>query len=104
MSRAGHEKCIQVTKEYPHDISVALHGLVKKGLLMSEGSGRSTFSYRPGHLPMESEMFGATGICSKSSSEHLPKSFEHLIASSEHLDTLRKEPLDPTSGRPSLSY
>jgi ATP-dependent DNA helicase RecG len=49
-------------------------------------------------------MFGAPGICSKSSSEHLlgsfehlPESFEHLIASfehliasSEHLDTLRE--------------
>jgi len=29
-------------------------------------------------------MFGA-GVCSKSSSEHLPGSSEHLIASSEHL-------------------
>ena len=42
-------------------------------------------------------MFGAPGICSKpssehlpGSSEHLPESFEHLIASSEHLDTLRE--------------
>ena len=35
-------------------------------------------------------MFGAPGICSKPSSEHLPESFEHLIASSEHLDTLHE--------------
>ncbi len=35
-------------------------------------------------------MFGAPGICSKSSSEHLPESFGHLIASSEHLDALRE--------------
>ncbi len=34
-------------------------------------------------------MFGASGICSKSSCEHLPESFEHLIANSEHLDTVR---------------
>jgi len=87
----------EVTKEHRHDITVALHGLVEKGLLMSEGSGRSTFYYRPGHHPMESEMFGAPGICSKSSSEHLPGSFEHLtessehlIASFEHLDKLRE--------------
>ena len=35
-------------------------------------------------------MFGAPGICSKSISEHLPESFGHLIASSEHLDALRE--------------
>jgi len=93
----NHGRLKEVTKEHPHDITVALHGLVEKGLLMSEGSGRSTFYYRPGRHPMEGEMFGAPGICSKpssehlpGSSEHLPESFEHLIASSEHLDTLRE--------------
>jgi len=86
----NHGRLKEVTKEHRHDITVALHGLVEKRLLMSEGSGRSTFYYRPGHHPMEGEMFGAPGICSKSSSEHLSESFEHLIASSEHLDTLRK--------------
>ena len=84
------EECVnrgrlkEVTKAHPHDISVALHGLVEKGLLISEGSGRNTFYYRPGRHPMEDEMFGAGGICSKSSSEHLPMN-------SEHLDTLRKD-------------
>ncbi len=93
----NHGRLKEVTKEHPHDITVALHGLVEKGLLMSEGSGRSTFYYRPGRHPMEGEMFGAPGICSKpssehlpGSSEHLPESFEHLIASSKHLDTLRE--------------
>ena len=70
----------EVTKEHPHDISVVLHDLVEKGLLVNEGPGRSTFSCR----------LGAPGICSKSSSEHLPESFGHLIASSEHLDALRE--------------
>lgn len=79
--REGRPK--EVTKEHPHDITVALHGLVEKGLLMSEGSGRSTFSYRLGRHPMEGEMFGASGICSKQSSEH-------LLASSEHLATLQE--------------
>ncbi len=35
-------------------------------------------------------MFGAPGICSKPSSEHLIASSEHLGASSEHLETLRE--------------
>ena len=48
----------EVTTEHPHDITVALHGPVGKGLLMSEGSGGSTFSCRPGRHPME-------GGCSK---------------------------------------
>jgi len=42
-----------VTEEHPHDITVAFGGPVGKGLLMSEGSGRSMFSYRPGRHPME---------------------------------------------------
>jgi len=42
-----------VTTEHPHDITVAFGGLVEKGLLMSEGSGRSTFFCRPGRHPME---------------------------------------------------
>ena len=87
----------EVTTEHPHDITVALHGPVGKGLLMSEGSGRSTFSYRPGRHPMAggcSELLGsvrsrAPNIC-RGSFEHLTESFEHLIASSEHLDTLRE--------------
>ena len=87
----------EVTTEHPHDITVALHGLVEKGLLMSEGSGRSTFSYRPGCHSMEggcSEILGsvrsrAPNIC-WGSFEHLTESFEHLIASSEHLGTLRE--------------
>jgi len=80
----------EVTTEHPHDITVALHGPVEKGLLMSEG-------VRPEHVLLPSWpppdggwMFGVPGICSKPSSEHLPESFEHLIASSEHLDTLRE--------------
>jgi|GEM_PF-1748851 len=48
----------EVTKEHPHDITVALGCPVEKGLLMSEGSGGSTFSCRPGRHPME-------GGCSK---------------------------------------
>lgn len=67
----NHSRLKEVTKEYPHDIIAAIHGLAEKGLLVSEGSGRSTFYYRPGHHSMESEVFGAPGICSKSSSEHL---------------------------------
>ncbi len=93
----NHSRLKEVTKEHPHDITVALGGPVGKGLLMSEGSGRSTFSYRPGRHPMEggcSDLLGsvrssASNICWESF-EHLPESFEHLIASSEHLDTLRE--------------
>jgi hypothetical protein len=48
----NHGRLKEVTKEHPHDITVALHGPVGKGLLMSEGSGRSTFYYRPGRHPM----------------------------------------------------
>jgi len=85
----NHGRLKEVTKEHPHDITVALHGLVEKGFLISEGSGRNTFYYRPGHHPMGDEMFGAESICSKPASEHLPESSEHLPGSSEHLDTLR---------------
>ncbi|WP_261598443.1 MULTISPECIES: hypothetical protein [Methanoculleus] len=35
-------------------------------------------------------LFEAGTICSKSSSEHLPEISEHLVASFEHLDILRK--------------
>jgi hypothetical protein len=49
----NHGRLKEVTKEHPHDITVALGGLVEKGLLMSEGPGKSTFSYRPGRRPME---------------------------------------------------
>jgi len=93
----NHGRLKEVTKAHPHDITVALHGLVEKGLLISEGSGRNTFYYRPGRHPMGDEMFGAGGICSKSNSEHLVESSEHLVTSSEHLprnsehlDTLRE--------------
>ncbi|WP_292489072.1 hypothetical protein [Methanoculleus sp. 10] len=58
----NHGRLKEVTKEHPHDITVAPGGLVGKGLLMSEGSGRSTFSYRPGRRPMEggcSELLGS---------------------------------------------
>jgi len=51
--RMREGRLIEVTKEHPHDITVALRGPVGKELLMSEGSGRSTFSYRPGRHPME---------------------------------------------------
>jgi ATP-dependent DNA helicase RecG len=71
-----HGRLKEVTKEHPHDITVAFHGLVDKGLLMREGSGRSTFYYRPGHHPMESG-------CSE-------LDFEHLPGNSKHLDTLRE--------------
>ncbi len=43
----------EMTKEHRHDTTVALHGMVEEGLRMSEGSGRSTFSYHPGRHPME---------------------------------------------------
>ncbi len=67
---------------FPEDITVALGGPVGKGLLMSKGSGRSTFSYRPGRHPMAggcSELLrsvrsrapnicrGAPNICQKAS-------------------------------------
>ena len=58
----NHGRLKEVTKEHPHDITVAPGGLVGKGLLMSEGSGRSTFSYRPGRHPMAggcSELLGS---------------------------------------------
>ena len=44
-----YDRLKEVTKEHPHDITVALHGLVEKELLVSEGSGRRTRS--DGRLP-----------------------------------------------------
>ena len=92
-----HSRLKELTKKHPHDISMALRGLVEKQLLMSEGSGRGTFYYRPGHHPMADEMCSARvdvrNLSSEHlamSSEHLPMSSEHLATSSEHLDTLRE--------------
>lgn len=81
----NHGRLKQLTKEHSHDITIAFHGLVEKGLLLSEGKGRNTFYYRPGHHPMGNEMFGADEVCSKLNSEHLTGRFEHLTGSSEHL-------------------
>lgn len=58
---------------HPIDLNSGSSGLVEKGLLKSEGSGRSTFLL-PSRPPPDGE------ICSKPSSEHLPESSEHLDA------------------------
>ncbi len=47
----NHGRLKELTKEHPLDITMALQSLVEKTLLLSEGWGRNTFYYRPGHLP-----------------------------------------------------
>lgn len=47
----NHGRLKELTKEHPLDITMALQSLVEKKLLLSEGWGRNTFYYRPGHLP-----------------------------------------------------
>ena len=79
-----------MTKEHPHDITVAFGGPIEKGLLMSKGPGRSTFSYRPGRRPMEGKCSELLGSVRGRAPNICRGSFEHLIASSEHLDTLRE--------------
>ena len=86
----NHGRPKEVTKEHPHDITMALHGPVGKGLLMSEGSGRSTFSCRPGRRPMAGRCSELPGSVRSRAPNICRGSFEHLIASSEHLDTLRE--------------
>ena len=85
-----HSRLKGLTKEHPHDITVAPGGPVGKGLLMSEGSGRSTFSCRPGRRPMAGRCSELPGSVRSRAPNICRGSFEHLIASSEHLDTLRE--------------
>ena len=81
---ARTEKCVthsrlkELTKEHPADLTNALHGLVEKKLLKSEGAGRATFYYLPGEHPIVDKL----GI----SSEHkVGISSEHKVGiSSEH--------------------
>ena len=81
----NHSRLKEVSREHPHDITMSLHSLVERGLLLSEGLGRGMFYYIPGRHPMEDEMFGGR-VCSKPDSKHLDESSEHLDDSSEHLD------------------
>lgn len=82
-----HARMKELTKEHPRDLSAALHGLVSRGLLESDGKGQSTFYYLPGEHPLQasgaSSVLGLDG--SSPSSDHLPPSSEHLPGNSEHL-------------------
>lgn len=79
---ARTEKCVthsrlkELTKEHPADLTIALHGLVEKKLLTSEGSGKATFYYLPGEHPISDKL----GI----SSGHKAASSEHSARGSVH--------------------
>jgi predicted HTH transcriptional regulator len=86
---ARTEKCVthsrlkELTKEHPADLTRALHGLVEKNLLESEGSGRATFYYLPGEHPISDKL----GISSRQEllkSVHKSNSSEHKSNNSEH--------------------
>ena len=49
-----HKRLMDMSKEHPHDLTLALHGLVEKKMLCSEGAGRATFYYLPGQHPIQS--------------------------------------------------
>lgn len=44
----NHGRIMEVTTVHPHDLTMALAGLVRSGLLVSEGSGRGTVYFLPG--------------------------------------------------------
>lgn len=43
-----HSRIMEVTAVHPHDLTMVLAGLVRSGLLVSEGGGRGTVYYLPG--------------------------------------------------------
>ncbi len=44
----NHGRIMEVTTVHPHDLTMALAGLVRSGLLVSDGSGRGTVYFLPG--------------------------------------------------------
>ncbi len=86
---ARTEKCIthsrlkELTKEHPADLTKALHRLVEKKLLISEGSGKATFYYIPGEHPID-DMLGIRSEHSGPSSVHSGPSSVHSELSSVH--------------------
>lgn len=55
-----HTRLKELTKDHPHDLSVKLHALVERGLLESDGLGRSTFYYLPGQHPIREAELGVS--------------------------------------------
>jgi ATP-dependent DNA helicase RecG len=84
-----HKRMMEITHDHPHDLTTALHGLVEKGLLCSEGAGRATFYYISGEHPIsdfDSNEFQAD-ITKTDKSEHYATKSEHYATKSEHYAT-----------------
>jgi ATP-dependent DNA helicase RecG len=56
----SHARLTELTSEHSSDLTNILHGLVAKGLLLSEGRSTATFYYLPGAHPIENS--GATEV------------------------------------------
>ncbi len=90
-----HSRLKELTKEHPRELSQALHGLVERGLLNSEGKGKATFYFLPGEHPIQptgtEEVFNFESpapIRVKStitSSEHSSKSSDYSESNSDYL-------------------
>jgi ATP-dependent DNA helicase RecG len=78
-----HKRMMEITKEHPHDLSIALHSLVDKKLLCSEGAGRATFYFIPGFHPMAD--FDSTEFQSNiTNSVHYDENSVHYDENSVH--------------------
>ncbi|MDD3993516.1 MAG: putative DNA binding domain-containing protein [Desulfobacteraceae bacterium] len=89
-----HTRMTEMTADHPHDLSQALHTLVKDGLLESSGRGRGTVYHLKGEsLPKPEQVFGGNGIfpvvvkpspVDGDSSAHKTGSSDHFAESSTH--------------------
>ncbi len=104
-----HRRLIELSKEHPSELTRALHGLVDKQILKSEGAGKGTFYYLAGQHPIKGDIVRDSDLVrnaaqldnpehsiessehlNSKSSEHLPLNSEHLPLNSEHLEKLQQ--------------
>lgn len=91
-----HQRLLEISSDHPHDLSMALQGLVRQDFLVTnERPGRGTVYHLPGtSLPTPDQVFPSMGSSfeqSAMSSEHLGRSSEHLAGSSEQLPAIAGE-------------
>jgi hypothetical protein len=53
-----HRRLMELTKDHPHDLTLKLHSLVDRGVLESDGQGRSAFYFLPGRHPINDGELG----------------------------------------------
>jgi len=86
-----HRRLMEITNAHPRDLTAALHELVRQGYIESDGQGRGTFYFFPGHHPIPGgDVFEVVASRTPSiSSEHKAESSEHKAGNSEHIEAMR---------------